>query len=154
MTGLKKRCHITGHMTQKTDGHLIKRLTEFYKKKKNWTGRDSVQRSTESVEDYHLILSKIFKIHSDITPPVDPTDDSPYEQQENNFFACVQTSRNLFRPTVLHLIRDVWLMCWHMLDMQIKGWQEMRDKRQEERLESFVKLKQTSTDCSPNYGPA
>ena len=46
--------------------------------------KDCVQRYTERVADYHLILSKIFKIHSDLTPRVDPTDDSPYEQQENN----------------------------------------------------------------------
>ena len=62
---------------------LIESLTEFCKKKMDWDiVRDCVQRLTESVADYRLRLSKMFRNHSGLTLPDDPTVDSPHEQQE------------------------------------------------------------------------
>ena len=40
----------------------------------------TVYKDLQSVTDDRVRLSKIFRIHSDLTPPVDPTDDSPYIQ--------------------------------------------------------------------------
>lgn len=46
--------------------------------------RDCIQKPKESVTDYRLRLTKIFRIHSGLMPPADPNVDSPYEQQEKN----------------------------------------------------------------------
>lgn len=80
---------MTGLMVQLTEQQLklVKRLVDFYAKKMDWgMVRDCVQKTAESVTDYRLRLSIIFKAYSGLTPPTNPNIDFPHEQQEKNFF--------------------------------------------------------------------
>lgn len=92
------------------------RLGNYYQKRMDWGKvKDCVQRVGESVTDYHLQYSEIFRVHSGmVRPPGD--NDSPYEQQEKTCFVedllpeikkyvqkhCIELERGRLEPALTY----------------------------------------------------
>lgn len=100
--------------------------------------RNCVQKPTEIVTDYHLRLSKTFRIDSGLTLPADP-----------QMLTALMNNKK-------KMIQDSSQTCWHMLDVQRRWRHEVRSKLKIERKKKrswdtdfkWLSGKPMSSNCS------